>query len=102
MGGIDPDFEGLFRTLTKGALNIKYLGFLPRDALLELIGYCSVYVFPSLEEGLAMSLVEALVGLTCNCYFQFWCDRIDKRWQRRLYYSCWRRQGYKRKAVAPI
>jgi len=62
-GHVAPDFKDLFEALTKKISSIRYLGHLPnREALFELFNYCSLYVFPSLEEGLAMSMTEALAG----------------------------------------
>lgn len=63
-GAYNPDAP--FYNLYKNRTNIHFLGFVTRDALAALYQECDVFVFPTLGEGYAMVVLEALsCGMPC-------------------------------------
>lgn len=59
VGGIDREISGLLRDLPE---NVKILGYKSHTELRDLYAKCDVYVLPSLEEGMARSVLEAMAA----------------------------------------
>lgn len=57
IGGIEPEIKPF---MEKYASSYKYLGFLPRLELYQYYSQGSVFIFPSLEEGLANVIAQAM------------------------------------------
>ncbi len=62
VGGVDPSIEHLLKTLPSEG--VEYLGNVPNTELAALYSAAHVFVLPSIEEGLAMVMAEAMA---CGC-----------------------------------
>lgn len=57
-------YSELQELASKNKVDLRLLGF--RDDIIELMKSCDLFVFPSLQEGLPVALIEALAsGCTC-------------------------------------
>ena len=60
IGSVRPEFQHVVRNYAD--LNIQFTGWLPREKVAETIRRSSLFVFPSIHEGFAMSILEAMAS----------------------------------------
>jgi FkbM family methyltransferase len=67
-GNLHPDLADDIRLATKGNARIQYLEHIPDERLDELYRRCAFTVFPSVEEGFGLPILESLwYGKPCIC-----------------------------------
>jgi FkbM family methyltransferase len=67
-GNLHPDLADDIRLATKGNARIQYLEHIPDEQLDELYRRCAFTVFPSVEEGFGLPILESLwYGKPCIC-----------------------------------
>ena len=66
IGDINPELNQYFSTIKLN--NIKFMGHIPQSELPKLLSQCSIFCLPSVEEGLAMVIPQAMAcGLPVIC-----------------------------------